>query len=625
LDNLIYKYFFCLIFTLSFGLSYGQKNIACFSADVTKGCTPFEVTFHDCSPGTAADKAFYKITGNGATFEYKTDSTYTLTSPGKYTVSQLVKQTSGVGTDDTTIIDYLEVFPVPKPDFNISYCEGRNIILTLVAPVYDQYEIDFGDGTLPVTTPKGNPVISHNYGDLNSRTITVSGKYSFPGSCVITSDLTITPLGTIPPPEVKFLSYTDNSLQLNFSGDERLFYKIQKKEINGTFSEIESGITGSLDIVRQYAPTSGNSLCYIVKSVDNCGAEKSTPEICSIESTVTGGDKKETINWKTTGNFNSYSVTRDHSEIFSTTLPPFEHTDNNINCGSVYCYTVTGNLSYSGKNTISRSREICVTGFSSEKPTGVNELYSTIESDEILLNWPLVQSTGNFEISRTVNNITTIIKPTLSGSYKESITSSNPGTCYKIKFINECGNSSDYSPQTCPVVLNIKRETGKDIFTWTAYYGSTTPLSYYLEKLDASGNIISSIPVTGQNNFQESNLEGGQFFYRIKITGNSKFISYSNQVEIKNEMTLEIPDAFTPNSDGSNDLFQIKGRFIKNISLTIWNRWGEIVFFSGENNSGWDGTKDGVPLSPDVYTYRIDATDFAGKASQAYGSVTLLK
>ena len=73
-----------------------------------------------------------------------------------------------------------------------------------------------------------------------------------------------------------------------------------------------------------------------------------------------------------------------------------------------------------------------------------------------------------------------------------------------------------------------------------------------------------------------------------------------------------IPNTFSPNADGSNDVFFPRGTGLFNIkTFRIFNRWGELVFerfnFKANNeNAGWDGTFKGKKLMPDVYVYMMD-------------------
>ncbi|MFM7023187.1 MAG: glycosyl hydrolase [Flavobacteriales bacterium] len=70
--------------------------------------------------------------------------------------------------------------------------------------------------------------------------------------------------------------------------------------------------------------------------------------------------------------------------------------------------------------------------------------------------------------------------------------------------------------------------------------------------------------------------------------------------------SLYIPDAFTPNSIGSNEIFKAYGTNIENFEMLIFNRWGEQIFSSSDINTGWDGkTKNGFDAQIDVYVYLI--------------------
>jgi len=84
-----------------------------------------------------------------------------------------------------------------------------------------------------------------------------------------------------------------------------------------------------------------------------------------------------------------------------------------------------------------------------------------------------------------------------------------------------------------------------------------------------------------------------------------------------------IPNVFSPNVDGQNDLFKVTGLGINNVAMKIYNRWGQIVFESAQANDGWDGrTNSGIKVSEGTYFYIIDVeTD---KKETFTGSLTLL-
>jgi gliding motility-associated-like protein len=91
---------------------------------------------------------------------------------------------------------------------------------------------------------------------------------------------------------------------------------------------------------------------------------------------------------------------------------------------------------------------------------------------------------------------------------------------------------------------------------------------------------------------------------------------------------LYVPNAFTPNQDGLNDLFQPKGFGIVKYELNIFDRWGERTFHTEKFEEGWSGTFQGrgtTICEEGVYTWLINVTDVFGKAHELKGHVTLIK
>ncbi|TVR79294.1 MAG: PKD domain-containing protein [Chitinophagaceae bacterium] len=83
-------------------------------------------------------------------------------------------------------------------------------------------------------------------------------------------------------------------------------------------------------------------------------------------------------------------------------------------------------------------------------------------------------------------------------------------------------------------------------------------------------------------------------------------------VRVKTLCDLWLPSAFTPNDDGMNDIFYVRGYADRISTFRIFNRWGEIVFeatnFSpNEENFGWDGTFRSQAQSSEVFTYYVEA------------------
>jgi gliding motility-associated-like protein len=100
-------------------------------------------------------------------------------------------------------------------------------------------------------------------------------------------------------------------------------------------------------------------------------------------------------------------------------------------------------------------------------------------------------------------------------------------------------------------------------------------------------------------------------------------------VEITPDFALYIPNTFTPDGNGLNDIFQPLGVGIdeENYRLDIYDRWGENIFTSNAFRKGWDGTvKGGSKIAEQgVYTYKMSVRDTQGNKHPYVGHVTLLK
>ncbi|WP_417591508.1 gliding motility-associated C-terminal domain-containing protein [Owenweeksia hongkongensis] len=98
-------------------------------------------------------------------------------------------------------------------------------------------------------------------------------------------------------------------------------------------------------------------------------------------------------------------------------------------------------------------------------------------------------------------------------------------------------------------------------------------------------------------------------------------------VYVKKIFKLFIPNAFTPDGDGINDVFLFKGVGIAKFQANVYNRWGEMVYSWDESSGsdGWDGTQNGKPVPTGVYTYKIVVEDVGGTQVDKRGSFNLLR
>ena len=85
------------------------------------------------------------------------------------------------------------------------------------------------------------------------------------------------------------------------------------------------------------------------------------------------------------------------------------------------------------------------------------------------------------------------------------------------------------------------------------------------------------------------------------------------------------PTGFTPNGDGKNEIFYVRGGPFTELKFTLYNKWGEVIFESVDQQLGWDGTYKGKNAPVGVYVYTIEATTTDGNAYSKTGKVTLIR
>lgn len=98
-----------------------------------------------------------------------------------------------------------------------------------------------------------------------------------------------------------------------------------------------------------------------------------------------------------------------------------------------------------------------------------------------------------------------------------------------------------------------------------------------------------------------------------------------NETNIACDFFVYTPNMFSPNGDGENDVFFVRGKGIATLSVKIYNRWGNKVFEINDVNQGWDGTYKGSDQGTAVFVYVLEATFLNGKTVTESGDVSLIR
>ena len=98
-----------------------------------------------------------------------------------------------------------------------------------------------------------------------------------------------------------------------------------------------------------------------------------------------------------------------------------------------------------------------------------------------------------------------------------------------------------------------------------------------------------------------------------------------DDVRIILEGIIYVPNTFTPDGDGQNDLFYPKGGNIDEFHMLVFNRWGEVMFESHNFEGQWDGTYGGKPCKDGTYVWKIIYRDISNNKKEITGHVNLLR
>ncbi|MEO8821900.1 MAG: gliding motility-associated C-terminal domain-containing protein, partial [Ginsengibacter sp.] len=122
-----------------------------------------------------------------------------------------------------------------------------------------------------------------------------------------------------------------------------------------------------------------------------------------------------------------------------------------------------------------------------------------------------------------------------------------------------------------------------------------------------------------------------EYTLRVKNDGGCTAEDKVSVYVLCDNANIFVPNTFSPNGDGVNDIFYPRGNGVfKILNLQIFSRWGEVVFDKSNFNpndatSGWDGTFKGKPLPPDVFVYILKVVCDNNSTLVFKGNIALMR
>jgi gliding motility-associated-like protein len=256
--------------------------------------------------------------------------------------------------------------------------------------------------------------------------------------------------------------------------------------------------------------------------------------------------------------------------------------------------------------------------FSNAAPTGITQsyVYSIIDptctnnTGGIVIQQPLGNNYeynlngGAYQSTPSFSNLT-------SGNYTTSVRDKTTGCVSPASpFTVKAAPVVPAAPAITPVQPTCALPTGSISIT------TISGLTYSIDgNIYQSGNVFSGLN-PGSYSVTAKNADGC-------ISSSTPAVLVQPTCITTND--LFVPNAFTPNGDGKNDILFVKGTSIKSMQFLIYNQWGEKVFESTRQDTGWDGTASGKSQPVGVYVYVLKAELLDGSTQQLKGSITLIR
>ena len=175
-----------------------------------------------------------------------------------------------------------------------------------------------------------------------------------------------------------------------------------------------------------------------------------------------------------------------------------------------------------------------------------------------------------------------------------------------------------------PVVTSSNITANSIQFNWLAITGA----SGYQVSVDGGAYITPSSGSTGLLHVVNGLIPNQTVNISVRALGT---LACQNATGIGTAKTLLpdvgifVPNTFTPNADGKNDVLKVYGNYIAKMNLQVYNQWGERVFETNDIAGGWDGNYKGKPQPVGVYIYVLRVENNNGEVVTKKGSINLIR
>ena len=620
-------------------------------------------TFRLCNPGTVSPQltvaapigstVLYDYNYDGRTFNGVAATTRAYPTAGTFTIAQKITEQNGTIKYACRRIEVVSTPPVRAA--LVQSCEDREVIVILnAANTYQNYLLNWGDNSVVqrLTANDRGLQLKKTYANTQTKLISISVP-AVANTCTPNPfQVAFVPIvnGTPPVPIVQAVTLQNASQgTVIFQQVPNTTYELLVKDgANGNYKSV--GAATSPKVVTGLDSTQVNFFRVVAKNT--CNKTSNSIEVPNLRLTLKAENNKNTLNWNAypSSTFRVLNVNRvggPNTPFANTSRTEF--IDTNIECGVNYTYQVQAQVGNVTPIVLS-SQPRTVKAISDKIPAALTDLTVSVLKNQPVLTINIRGNYNHVLVSRATQTsgafeeVAKIARsPDFKGLYTDLTTNpSKERVFYQVSYTNLCNIKSDTSAQFSPIFLDKNYKTGQDAksyaLNWTPYRSFKPAdrlanyVTEYLSETGGRATDINGLPMASSvastqlfQVFDPVRLNTQRAKIRIRMTSRVGVVSYSNEIDYNVPAHVFIPDAFSPDNSGLNDVLEVKGFFIKSFKITIFNRWGQAVFMSEDRTKAWDATINGQPAEAGSYAYVAEVTDFLNVKTAKTGKLLLLK
>lgn len=583
------------VFKLDFQL---QNTTATLNSNTITGCAPLTVTFTNATPGTGY--TWYLLSGN--TTSTTLNPVVTFTNPGTYTISLVVRDTTKCVKKDSAI-KIITINPKPSLAFTSTVTQCSNTFTATNTTIGgNTFVWNFGDAT--ATSTLSNP--THTYASSGNYTVTLVSTNTFGCKDSIKQPVSV----FIFNPGVASGSTicSGESANISASGGTSYTWSPSSQVSNTNIANpIVTPTVNTIYTVTIFNNTAGNNCLrtlttnVIVNPKPNanfnftmnpCGGGVNYNDLSAANITSWQWTLSPTATSTVQNPYNFYSTGGTQSVILIVTNnfgckdtsaqiinvlipPPVSAGGGSLICvgGSAQLFA-TGGVSYAWTPTL--SLDIPYTANPSASPT-ISTQYTVVITTSVVVNSVPCQ----FLLTTNVNVSQFSSIPISANANPVIVTTGNMTT---LTYVGDPGAIVTWLPpgSTIPTVG----------YTVTAY--PDRPTTYTAVATKGACKEYTQVSVEA---FSAGCIDDDVF----------------------------VPNTFTPNGDGKNDILYVRGLKVDEVYFAVYNRWGEKVFDTNDKTKGWDGIYKSRPADVGVFGWYLKVKCINGEENFKKGNVTLIR